>query len=110
MVTKGVGVFNYVEQPPFEPRSAVRRFLYVGRLTEVKNLPFLINAFKNRLDLTLNIVGFGELEEYLKSIAGDNVNFLGAVDNKNYHKFIKKMMCLCCHQNQKFGALSWRRR
>ena len=82
VVTKGVGVFNYVEQPPFEPRSAVRRFLYVGRLTEVKNLPFLINAFKNRLDLTLNIVGFGELEEYLKSIAGDNVNFIGAVDNK----------------------------
>lgn len=82
VVTKGVGVFNYVEQPPFEPRSAVRRFLYVGRLTEVKNLPFLINAFKNRLDLTLNIVGFGEQEEYLKSIAGDNVNFLGAVDNK----------------------------
>lgn len=36
VVTKGVGVFNYVEQPPFEPRSAVRRFLYVGRLTEVK--------------------------------------------------------------------------
>ena len=82
VVTKGVGVFNYVEQPPFEPRSAVRRFLYVGRLTEVKNLPFLINAFKNRLDLTLNIVGFGEQEEYLKSIAGDNINFLGAVDNK----------------------------
>ena len=82
VVTKGVGVFNYVEQPQYEPRTQVRNFLYVGRLTAVKNLPFLINAFKNRLDLTLNIVGFGELEEYLKSIAGDNVNFLGAVDNK----------------------------
>jgi len=80
--TKGVGVFNYVEQPQYEPRAQVRNFLYVGRLTAVKNLPFLINAFKNRLDLTLNIVGFGEQEEYLKSIAGDNVNFLGAVDNK----------------------------
>ena len=80
--TKGVGVFNYVEQPQYEPRTQVRNFLYVGRLTAVKNLPFLINAFKNRLDLTLNIVGFGELEEYLKSIAGDNVNFIGAVDNK----------------------------
>ena len=72
--TKGVGVFNYVEQPQYEPRAQVRNFLYVGRLTAVKNLPFLINAF--------NIVGFGEQEEYLKSIAGDNVNFLGAVDNK----------------------------
>lgn len=82
VVTKGVGVFNYVEQPQYEPRAQVRNFLYVGRLTAVKNLPFLINAFKNRLDLTLNIVGFGEQEEYLKSIAGDNVNFLGAVDNK----------------------------
>ena len=82
MVTKGVGVFNYVEQPPFEPRSAVRRFLYVGRLTDVKNLPLLIKSFSKRKDLILNIVGFGEQEDYLKSIAGDNVNFLGAVDNK----------------------------
>lgn len=82
VVTKGVGVFNYVEQPPFEPRSEVKRFLYVGRLTDVKNLPLLIKAFSKRKDLILNIVGFGEQEDYLKSIAGDNVNFLGAVDNK----------------------------
>ena len=82
VVTKGVGVFNYVEQPPFEPRSAVRRFLYVGRLTDVKNLPLLIKSFGKRKDLILNIVGFGEQEDYLKSIAGENVNFLGAVDNK----------------------------
>lgn len=80
VVTKGV--FNYVVQPPFEPRSAVRRFLYVGRLTEVKNLPLLIKSFGKRKDLILNIVGFGEQEDYLKSIAGENVNFLGAVDNK----------------------------
>lgn len=82
VVTKGVGVFNYVLQPPFEPRSAVRHFLYVGRLTEVKNLPLLIKSFGKRKDLILNIVGFGEQEDYLKSIAGENVNFLGAVDNK----------------------------
>ena len=80
--TKGVGVFNVVKQPPFEPRAEVRRFLYVGRLTEVKNLPFLVKAFRKRPDLTLTIAGFGEQEQYLKSIAGENVQFLGAVDNK----------------------------
>lgn len=89
-------MFNYVEQPQYEPRTQVRNFLYVGRLTAVKNLPFLINAFKNRLDLTLNIVGFGEQEEFLKSIAGDNVNFLGAVDNKKLPQVYQEMMCLCC--------------
>lgn len=82
VVTKGVGVFNYVSQPAYEPRQTVRNFLYVGRLTAVKNLPFLINAFKKLPDLTLNIVGFGEQEAELKSMAGGNVVFHGAVDNK----------------------------
>lgn len=82
IVTKGVGVFNYIKQPAYEPRMEVKRFLYVGRLTEVKNLKFLINAFNKRKDLSLNIVGFGEQEDYLKSIAGANIVFHGAVDNR----------------------------
>ena len=62
IITKGVGVFNYIEQPPYIERKIVEKYIYVGRLTAVKNLHFLINTFNNLPHLQLTIVGFGELE------------------------------------------------
>lgn len=88
--TRGVGIFNYVSQPPFESRTIVKNFLYVGRLTEVKNLPLLIKAFNKRSDLVLNIVGFGNQEDYLKSIACNNIIFHGAIDNKELPNIYQK--------------------
>lgn len=79
--TKGCGIFNYIEQPKYEARGKVQRFIYVGRLAEVKNLKFLISVFNDFPDLTLDIVGFGPLEKELKAMAGLNINFQGAVDN-----------------------------
>ena len=76
-------------QPPFEPRERVKNFLYVGRLSPEKNLEFLIRAFSKLPELTLNIVGFGPQEEYLKSLAGTNVVFHGAVANAELPKFYR---------------------
>ena len=87
VITKGVGVFNYGIQPPFEKRLEVRRFLYVGRLIEVKNLEFLIRVFNKHPELELDIVGFGVLEKTLKEIARGNVHFLGAIENKELYKY-----------------------
>lgn len=80
--TKGVGVFNYIPQPPYKTKSEVKRFLYVGRLVDVKNLKMLINVFNKLPQLTLTIVGFGEQEAELKSIAKNNIIFTGAINNK----------------------------
>ena len=82
VITKGVGLFHYRPQPPFVPRSEVRQFLYVGRLVPVKNLEFLIEKFNQHPELELTVIGFGILENKLKSIAKDNIHFLGAVDNE----------------------------
>lgn len=79
--TRGVGVFRYVPQPPYVPRSEVRRFLFVGRLVWQKNLKLLIEVFNSLPQLTLTIAGFGEQEKELKAMAKGNVRFLGAVDN-----------------------------
>lgn len=79
--TKGCGIFNYVEQPVYEYREKVSRFIYVGRLAEVKNLRFLISVFNEYPELTLDIVGFGPLEKELKMMAASNIIFHGAVDN-----------------------------
>ena len=82
-ITKGVGIFNYIPQPPYVPRSQVTRFLYVGRLVPVKNLELLIHVFNNLPELQLSIVGFGEQEQKLRTIAGKNTIFLGAVNNRD---------------------------
>lgn len=82
-LTGGVGLMNIQQQPAFELRQRINRFLYVGRLVEVKNLKLLIEAFNEMPDLSLNIVGFGLQEAELKSIAKENVHFVGEIDNRN---------------------------
>ena len=81
VITKGVGVFNFIQQPRYIPRNEVKNFLYVGRLTQVKNLDYLINKFNKHPELNLTIIGFGELECSLKAIAQPNIKFLGAINN-----------------------------
>lgn len=81
VISGGCGLLNYVAQPPFEARQEVKKFLFVGRLIDVKNLPLLISVFNSLPDLTLTIIGFGEEEENLKSVAKDNIQFLGSIPN-----------------------------
>lgn len=79
-ITGSVGVFRK-DGVIYHTPSSPLRFLYVGRLTEVKNLPVLIDCF-NRNGLPLTIVGGGEQEEELKAIAAKNICFTGFIDNE----------------------------
>lgn len=90
IITKGVGIFNYIKQPIFTTRNKVKNFLYVGRLTKVKNLEYLIRRFNTHPELTLTIIGFGELEVHLKSIANENIVFLGAINNSELSTHYQK--------------------
>ena len=86
ITTKGVGIFNYIQQPPYRAKTQVKNFIYVGRLVEVKNLAFLIKVFNTLPQYTLHIIGFGEQEDQLKSIAKGNIIFHGAINNKDLPK------------------------
>lgn len=91
-ITHGVGIFNYQKQPAYiEKKDNVYKFLYVGRLTKVKNLPLLIEVFNELSDLELHIVGFGEQEQELKKIANKNIIFHGAVENEKLPGIYKSM-------------------
>lgn len=83
--TKGVGIFNYNNKLKIEDKKTleVKKFLYVGRLSLEKNIEQLINVFNNYPNLELNIVGYGPLEEQLKKISKNNINFLGKIENEN---------------------------
>ena len=80
-ITKGVGVYNIVDVPPFEPKSEIRNFIYVGRFIHCKNLENLVAAFEKFPDCTLTMVGYGELEAKLRAVSPKNVKFTGGVEN-----------------------------
>ena len=90
LITKGVGIFNIKPQPPFKEKAEVKKFIYVGRLSPEKNLTYLIETFNQLHELELNIIGFGPQEQFLKSIAKENIIFHGAVPNSELYKFYQE--------------------
>lgn len=88
--TKGVGLFNIVEKPTLFIPNIIRNFIYVGRLSQEKNLELLINVFNELPQYTLNIIGFGPLEQNLKSIAKSNIFFHGAIANEKVSEYYLK--------------------
>jgi glycosyltransferase involved in cell wall biosynthesis len=86
-VTKGVGIIN---KPSFERlnKRYQKRFLFVGRLSKVKNLELLINVFNKLPSHQLTIIGDGEEKSYLTSMANENIKFIAPIENtKLKHKF-----------------------
>lgn len=79
--TGGVGIFNKLPRIMKERDRLNKKYLYVGRLTDCKNLHFLVEEF-NRTGKLLTIVGMGELADELKALANENITFLGFVPNE----------------------------
>ena len=79
--------YNFVDVDLFKPLDLKKKekyILYIGRLSEEKNLINLFKAFKDLDGFVLDIIGTGVLEEKLKSLAkelGIVVNFLGRFPN-----------------------------
>jgi glycosyltransferase involved in cell wall biosynthesis len=69
----------------YSPKKDQGYFLYVGRLAKSKNVDLAIQAC-TKLNLPLKLVGSGRGLEYLKSLAGNSVKFMGAVDDKELHQ------------------------
>lgn len=78
---------NFVDVNQFKPlivEKKEKHILFVGRLVVIKNLLNLFNAMKDLSDFTLEIVGSGPYENFLKEKAKElkiNVNFLGVFPN-----------------------------
>ena len=98
IITNGVGMLNRENgstKERFDRNSAEQlKFLYVGRLIELKNVRTLVDVF-NENGLSLTIAGKGELHEELEAKARPNITFTGFVDNrelatvyKNHHVLV----------------------
>lgn len=89
-------ISNYVDTSLFAPSDQPRkwhdRIVYVGRLSQEKNLHLLIKALKGT-GVSLDIIGRGELESFLSDYAkkqGVQVNFRGVVPNQELPRIINQ--------------------
>jgi len=89
IISKGVGIIYKKDKKNIQKPSGAFNYLYVGRLIEVKNIRFLVNAF-NKLGKKLTIAGKGVLENELKEMSNDNITFLGFCDNKKLGEIYSK--------------------
>ena len=87
-ITGGVGIFNKAPRSIENMPKNFKRFLYVGRLIECKNLRFLIERF-NESGKSLTIAGKGPLEKELKELAKENIEFIGFIANEKLPEVYK---------------------
>lgn len=93
-ITGGVGVFNKSKSDSKSPEvDRQDTYVFLGRLLEIKNLDFLIDAF-NENGKQLSIVGAGPLLPALKSKAKSNINFLGFIENDKISDLLSTCYCL----------------
>ncbi len=79
-------------------------FLIVSRLSAYKKIDAAIEAF-NKLDWPLYIIGDGEQKEYLKSIAGKNIKFLGFAKREDLPGYYRNAMALIFPGEDDFGIV-----
>tara|TARA_B100001057_G_scaffold439196_1_gene472199 strand:+ start:59 stop:1090 length:1032 start_codon:yes stop_codon:yes gene_type:complete len=87
VLTKGVGIINK-EKKVSPLKFYKKKFMFVGRLDEVKNLNILIECFNKNPSLELKIIGEGPLEKNLKKqVISKNIQFVGSIPNKQLGKY-----------------------
>ena len=102
---------NWIDTELFKPNESVVKYkdrvLFVGRISEEKNIPLILNALSGT-DISLDIVGAGVLKEKIVTLATKlnvNVKFLGLVDNSLlpniYNQYQVFIMCSIYEGNPK---------
>ncbi len=80
-------------------------YLTVSRLAPTKHIELLIQV-ANKMKLELKIVGTGNEEKYLRSIAGDTVKFLGSIsDSELTSLYSNAKAFLYASLNEDFGMV-----
>ncbi len=86
-----------------QTRKINNYFLTVSRLARAKHIDILIKA-ANKAKLQLKVVGAGKDEEYLRSIAGPTVEFLGNLsDDELKRTYVNAKAFLFASRDEEFG-------
>ncbi len=109
-VKKYYGKDSTVIYPPIDPdkfyisEKTENYFLMVGRLVPYKKFDMAIKVF-NKLKLPLKIVGTGPEIQKLKSMAGENVEFIGLVSDRRLADLYSGCQALVFPQEEDFGIV-----
>jgi len=85
-------------------KSPDNYFLIVSRLVPYKKIELAIKAC-NELSLPLKIVGIGQEESMLKSIAGETIEFLGELTDEELSNYYKNCKALIFPGIEDFGLV-----
>lgn len=91
----------------FVPQHRIAKqdyYFTVSRLVEYKRFDLAIKAF-NELGLPLYIAGTGPEEKYLKSIAKDNIKFLGFISDEEKIKYLQGARAFIFPGEEDFGIV-----
>jgi len=78
-------------------------FVTLSRLARAKNIDVMIKA-ANHLKIPLKIVGKGRDEEYLRSLAGNTIEFMGNLPDSEFETLYKGAKAfLCTAVDEEFG-------
>lgn len=96
-----------VIHPPVDVTNYPRRarddyFILVSRLRPYKKVDLAINAF-NRLNMPLYIIGEGEEEGNLKTLAGPTIKFLGNLSDEAKKHYLAGAAAFIHPQEEDFG-------
>lgn len=82
-ITKGVGIIRKGNSTSVKTKAIKNKVVYIGRLSEEKNLVNTISVFNKFPNLKLDLYGDGPLKELIESSAPANVAVKGTVLNSN---------------------------
>lgn len=86
-------------KPPLE-----NFFLYVGRLVAYKQVEILVEVF-NDLKWPLAIIGNGNLEKKLKSVALSNISFFGQLSDEEMNSYLHHSRGVVYFHEEDFGIV-----
>ncbi|MEK7452911.1 MAG: glycosyltransferase [Patescibacteria group bacterium] len=96
-----VDIFKFY---PSENKGNESYFLMVGRLLSYKRFDLAISAF-SKIGLPLKVIGDGPERKKLERIAGDNIEFLGALNDEDLKGYYQKAKALIFPQEEDFGIV-----
>ena len=91
-------IYNGVDTEEFRPLEDKQeenklKIISIGRLIERKGFKYLFESIKNNKQVSLTLVGEGNLQSELKKLAARNnieVNFLGKINHKDIAKYLQR--------------------
>lgn len=84
-------IYNAVDPSKYVGKISDELFvLSVSRLVPEKGIRYLVQAAKLLPNISFVVIGDGKEREYLESISGNNVKFLGQVDDATVIDYLKK--------------------